>query len=356
MLLICMAKTETSNPSPPLPKSNGTFGGLSGAIVQALKIYDVDYKAIFSDIGLSTDIDKNFSNRISKEQLVTLLQDCVATTLDEALPLETGKQLHPTMFHHIGMSSLASDSLFDLFSRINRFRSLISDDFSVEVHREEDTTKIRVHEKVDTCFSETAPALLIKDAILAAILRAIRIVFDPDFVPNAIFTERNPSDVAKTKFDKYFGSPIHYKAVHTELEISNKLMDEKLPGANPELAKAYDEASLEQLVDLQKSNLTAKVESYIISDLIGCSASKEYVASLMHMSPRTLQKKLQKEGTSFKEILEGVRRRLAITLLRDESKTVGEVAVLLGYSNTANFSRAFKKWTGSYPANYIRTN
>ena len=321
--------------------------------MKTLKMYGVDYKDIFSKIGLSTDIDQNFNNRILKDQFIRLLQDCVTATDDEAFPIEAGKQIHPTMLHHIGLSSLASESLHDLFNRLNRFQSLISDDFSVEVQRGERTSKIVVMEKLDTCFTELAPALIIKDAILAAILRAIRIVFEPEFVPEAVFTARNPSEKAREKFQRYFGSPIHYGADVVALEILNTLMDEKLPGANPELARIYDEASLDQLADLKNHSLATKVESFIVSNLGDGSASKEFVADLLHMSSRNLQKKLKKEGTSFKEILESVRYRLAIKLLTEESKTVGEVAIFLGYSNTANFSRAFKKWSGSYPVNYI---
>lgn len=355
-LLIYMTNKDLPKQKELLFSSTGTFGGLSGALVQSLKFYDIDYKEIFSKIGLSTNVDQNFNNRISKDHFIRLLQDCVIATKDEAFPIEAGKQIHPTMLHHIGLSSLASESLRDLFNRLNRFQSLISDDFSVEMYREEETSKLLVIEKLDTCFTELAPALLIKDAILAAMLRAIRIVYDPEFVPIAAFTTRNPEEKAKKKIQQYFGSTIHYGADFVALEISNKLMDAKLPGANLELARIYDEASLDQLADLQKQTFSIRVEKFIISNLKYGSASKEYVADLLHMSSRNLQKKLEKEDTTFKEILENVRYGLAIKLLKDKSQTVGEVAISLGYSNTANFSRAFKKWSGSYPANYIKTH
>lgn len=349
-----MTNKDLQVPKDLLSKSNGTFGGLSGALVKTLKMYGVDYKEIFSNIGLSTDVDQNFNNRIPKDRFIRLLQDCVTATDDEAFPIETGKQIHPTMLHHIGLSSLASESLHDLFCRLNRFQGLISDDFSVEVQRGVRTTKIVVLEEQNTCFTELAPALIIKDAILAAMLRAIRIVYEPDFVPEAVFTARRPSEKARKKFEQYFGSPIHYGADCVALEIPNTSMDEKLPGANPELARIYDKASLDQLADLENHSISSKVESLIISNLGDSSASKEYVADMLHMSPRNLQKRLKKEGTSFKEILESVRYRSAIKLLTEESKAVGEVAIFLGYSNTANFSRAFKKWSGFYPVTYIK--
>ncbi|OUS32597.1 hypothetical protein A9Q99_00575 [Gammaproteobacteria bacterium 45_16_T64] len=348
-----MANQDLQRPSELLTESSGTYGGLAAALAQALKLYGLDYKPFFVNNGLAADVEQCFNCRISKERIIRLIQNCVSVTGDDAFPLVVGKQIQPTMLHYIGISSLASECLSDILDRLHRFQSLVSDDFMVVAQRGDTTTKILVRENVDTNLGNHGSTLLVKDSILATALRSIRIVLDPEFVPEAVLTERNPLDAVKTQYLQYFGCPIQYEADCVALVISNKDMDAKLPGANPELARFYDNASLGQLADLKNDNLTIKVEFLIISHLERGAVSKEFIADLLHMSPRNLQKKLEKEKTSFKEIFESVRCRLAIMLLKNESKTVGAVAVFLGYSNTANFSRAFKKWTGTSPANYL---
>jgi AraC-like DNA-binding protein len=73
------------------------------------------------------------------------------------------------------------------------------------------------------------------------------------------------------------------------------------------------------------------------------------------MSPRSLQRRLQSEGTSFAQVLVDLRRDLALRYLRDERIAIGEVGFLLGFLDVAAFHRAFKRWTGSTPAQYRRS-
>jgi AraC-like DNA-binding protein len=68
------------------------------------------------------------------------------------------------------------------------------------------------------------------------------------------------------------------------------------------------------------------------------------------MSTRTLQRRLQEEGSGFVEILNETRRELALQYIQDDSLPLKEVSYLLGYSDVSNFSRAFKRWTGKAPS------
>ena len=72
------------------------------------------------------------------------------------------------------------------------------------------------------------------------------------------------------------------------------------------------------------------------------------------MSPRTLIRKLERQGSSYKKVLENVRLELAQELLTQTHFTVAEIAGKLGYLEPANFSRAFKRWTGQTPAAWRR--
>jgi len=80
----------------------------------------------------------------------------------------------------------------------------------------------------------------------------------------------------------------------------------------------------------------------------------EAVASDLHMSERTLKRQLALEGTTFTDILEDLRRQKAILLLDDPRQNQERIAEQLGYSDVANFNRAFKRWTGTTPGLYRR--
>jgi AraC-like DNA-binding protein len=92
-----------------------------------------------------------------------------------------------------------------------------------------------------------------------------------------------------------------------------------------------------------------------VETLIPTGATIDAVAEAMHMSGRTLQRRLEAEGVSFSEIVDGVREKLARRWLADPAKSLAEVGFGLGFSDLAAFSRAFKRWTGKPPGTWRRS-
>ncbi|MEQ8802747.1 MAG: helix-turn-helix domain-containing protein, partial [Haliea sp.] len=80
----------------------------------------------------------------------------------------------------------------------------------------------------------------------------------------------------------------------------------------------------------------------------------EQLAARLHLTPRTLIRRLQHEGTGYREIVEDLRREHATRLLRDARLNIGEVGEVLGYREQANFGRAFRRWFGCSPAAWRR--
>ncbi|MFT7015797.1 MAG: AraC-like DNA-binding protein [Pseudohongiellaceae bacterium] len=74
------------------------------------------------------------------------------------------------------------------------------------------------------------------------------------------------------------------------------------------------------------------------------------MAKIMHMSESTLQRHLAKEGTKFQQLLDKVRYRLASEYLLGTSLPVSEIAFLLGFSDTTNFRRSFRRWSNVTPS------
>ena len=104
------------------------------------------------------------------------------------------------------------------------------------------------------------------------------------------------------------------------------------------------------LRDLESSKSTrGRVENLLIPILHKGDVSMDAVAEKMALSRQTLFRKLKVEGTTFEKVLDDLRYRLAIDYLRGKKVSVNETAYLVGFSDPAAFSRAFKRWTGSSP-------
>lgn len=115
-----------------------------------------------------------------------------------------------------------------------------------------------------------------------------------------------------------------------------------------EVAKAIEGKAAETKAKRQgafRTEVERRVEPLLASGTIRIDA----IARQMGCSRQTLYRRLKAEGVTFAQLLDGVRRRLALRFVRDEGLSVKESAYRLGFSDPAAFSRAFKRWTGSSP-------
>lgn len=117
-----------------------------------------------------------------------------------------------------------------------------------------------------------------------------------------------------------------------------------------ELLKSHIESRLRQIDN--KVLVSDKVRTILLSSLRYSFPDMETVASRLNVSPRTLQRKLSNENTSFKSLLQDTRFDLAQKLLRQNELSISEISYMLGYSDLGNFSRSYKRYTGSSPQEY----
>jgi AraC-like DNA-binding protein len=104
------------------------------------------------------------------------------------------------------------------------------------------------------------------------------------------------------------------------------------------------------LKELETSNTArGRVESLLIPMLHTGDASMDAITDKMGLSRQTLLRRLKSEGTTFEKVLDELRRKLALSYLGGNKVSVNETAYLVGFSDPASFSRAFKRWTGSSP-------
>ena len=114
-----------------------------------------------------------------------------------------------------------------------------------------------------------------------------------------------------------------------------------------EVAQAIDRTARPR-----SSAFTREVERTIEPMLASGPVRIDEVAKALGLSRQTLYRRLKMEGVTFEALLDGLRRRLAIKLIRDEGVPVKEAAWRLGFSDPAAFSRAFKRWTGRSPRDF----
>jgi len=144
--------------------------------------------------------------------------------------------------------------------------------------------------------------------------------------------------------------PIYHSA-HNALSVTTEEADRLLPTYDAQLVLLMNEQCRHQLDRRQKTGITGLVQQQILGSL-GLVASVEEVAKALAMSPRSLRRKLESENTSYKSILDQERQQIAQQLLHGSHMKLDELAFHLGYTDTASFSRAFRRWKGCSPGEF----
>jgi len=155
--------------------------------------------------------------------------------------------------------------------------------------------------------------------------------------------------------DRYvalMGAPVEFQAAVNRVRYVRSDIVEQLASANPELARVNDEQAETYLASFTRVSVSRTVVSKIIERLPDGPPAQQDIADAMHVSSRTLQRKLKEEGTSFLDLVQDARLSLARKYLAQPQRSVIEIAYLLGFSEPSTFSRAFKRWTGKAPAQY----
>ena len=136
--------------------------------------------------------------------------------------------------------------------------------------------------------------------------------------------------------------------------IHTEVADQPLATYDPHLVRMLDDQCRQRLERLQTGSLAGQVRHKLHGDL-GLVASLDEVARELALSPRSLRRKLDQEGTSFRTLVEDERRQIALQLLSGSDMKLDEIAIHLGYTDTASFTRAFRRWMGCSPGDYRHT-
>lgn len=168
------------------------------------------------------------------------------------------------------------------------------------------------------------------------------------------FMHARPGDISE--YERTFGpGAVRFEAPFNGFAMPRRHLDMSVPSADPKLHEVIRK-HVENLVDqLPKArSLAMQVRDLIANELKGGTPSAIDVARQLAIGPRTLARKLEQERTTFKQLLDEVRAQLAVRYVGDSDFPFSEIAFLLGFSQSASFHRAFKRWTGKTPLEFRR--
>ncbi|HDN69202.1 MAG TPA: AraC family transcriptional regulator [Gammaproteobacteria bacterium] len=327
------------------------MGSVAALVAQTLRTYDCDPEPLFRKAGLDMSLLSNPDTRYPGNRVQQLWQLAVDASGDPCFGFIAGEQVQPAVLHGLGFAWLASDTLRDALTRLMRYSRLISTAANMQLQDTDSSLDLVLlpPKGVHT----VTPAF--QDAGMSGFLRMCRLTAGDEIDPVQV-SLKHPRPACARELQAYFRAPIVYEAENNILSFDKQLVDTPLTHANPGLARINDQAVVDYLARFDRDSLTMQVRSRIIERLHDGTPNQQTIAHSLNVSLRSLQRKLSKEETNFKSLLESTRRELALLYIRETHRSLGEITYLLGFSEPSNFTRAFKRWTGISPIEYRDKN
>lgn len=321
-----------------------THSGIAKMLMATIQRYGLDAESIFTEAGLTLPGALSNNDRVRSALMQQVWRIATERSEDEAFGVTFASMAQPTMLHGLGFSWIASNTLRDAFGRLVRYFSLLATAGNIQVTDKDGGVELWLELPVPKHVA--APASLV--GTLGTFVQMCRITKDPSLSPRKVCLQQlAPRDASK--FESFFGCEVLFDSDENTLLFSSSDLEAPLPGANPALARANDEVVIQYLKSHKKHDIINQIRASIIEFLPDGAPSQDAIASSVHMSARSMQRKLKEMGTSYSQLLDGIRQELATSYLQHKERTIGEVTFLLGFTEPSNFSRSFKKWTGMSP-------
>jgi AraC-like DNA-binding protein len=240
----------------------------------------------------------------------------------------------------------SAQSLRDSISVAQRYGRLYSDALEVSVAVDLDRAPLQLDSKLPW------PRPIADFALSMWYRNHLRPHLDPEAEIECSFSYEQPESTAM--HERIFGkAKLTFAAGFDGFSFEIRRLDRTLASADPLLHAVHCE-HLEALYTSlpEPVTISLRVRQLLAAELRHGRPSSVTVAHKLHMSRRTLVRRLEAEGTSFTDQLEELRRQLALRFVSMRTLPLGEITALLGFSHVQGFHRAFKRWTGKTPLRY----
>jgi AraC-like DNA-binding protein len=318
----------------------------SGSTLQRLEELGVRAPAVLRRAGLPQAFIHQARALLNTEELFALWRAVGEVSTDPSIGLLLGTETKTERFHPIGLAALSSENFGSAIDQMARYKQLTCPE---EILQEKDGEEWSIQFRW-LLADEVEPPVLI-ECCFAWVLSTARVGTGTRISPVRVeFVQ--PRAHVKT-IERHFGCPVVCGTPRNAIIFRATDANRPFVTRNAELlgilAPQFDAELKEENGD---ENFIERVRIAIQQRLTGRRPTTEDIADALHVSSRTLQRRLQDDGSSFQRVLEEARHQLARHYLNNSVLELNEAAYLLGYEDGNSFVRAFRTWEGVPPARW----
>lgn len=319
---------------------------VSSTLPRKLEELGLPPEAVLRQAGLPMALFNQEKILVSTEEFFALYRGIAESSGDPGFGLKLGTEERVERYDPIKIAALSARSFRDAVERLARYKQLTCPE------------EIRLVERGNECAvqfiwllaHEKEPPLLV-DTCFAWIVAIGRRGTGRSMNPKRVEFQRTSAQ--RKMYEAHFRSTVKLKARQNALVFSKADMDLPFVTSNAELlAIVAPQLEAELTEQLAQKTFGEQAKAILKRLLAGQRPSIQDLARELHLSTRTLQRRLTEQGISFQRLLEEARRELAHHYLLHSSVELSETAYLLGYEDASSFFRAFHHWEGTSPGQW----
>lgn len=327
-------------------KTAGQGGTVAASLVSGIiavcKPLDLDTAACLRGTGIDEQALLTPTARVDYTGFSQLLTAILQAVNDDAIGVRLGRELAFSSYNALGYAAANEATLFDALRLLPKYESLV-------VSRAR--TEIIEHEKsVEVCWSMAGGEYLavLEGLFFASWISLGRVLADADELTATVhFTHRPPASLALWR--ETFGPDLEFDCPTARFILDKRFLALPIASPDPFIQQVMTREAEQLAASINSGSLTARVSSWLAEQLPSGEPGQQALARHLNMSERTLRRRLLEEKTSYRELLDTVRKERATYYVKQTSLSVQEIAGLLGYRHPTAFNAAYKRWMGSAP-------
>ncbi|KZY39789.1 helix-turn-helix domain-containing protein [Alcanivorax sp. VBW004] len=316
-------------------------------LLDVLSRRGVATETLLADTRIEPGCWRDPQARITAQDFEVVATRAMALSGEPWLGWELGASMTLSSHGFLGYAAMSSATLGEALELAVKYFRTRSTLVQLETFTDGDMAVMQINELL--ALGDLAP--LIMESLFSSFhFMGEKLVPGLDVIGELRFSYPEPDYFARMR--PVMPVPVYFDCAYNQMRFPVERMQYPLQFADPRLARmAADQCEQEMASIKLPPPLLGQVRRIILGGG-GRFPGVEEVAGELHMSSRTLKRKLQQLGTSYQEVLDGLRKGLAVEYLTQSEKTVDEIAMTLGYSDASNFARAFRRWTARSPSDY----
>ena len=321
-------------------------GGLARLAIARVKSAGVPVEPLLQRAGLTPEVVADPEERLIVRSQITLLNEAAIALKDDCIGLTMARDFDLREIGLLYYVMASSQTLGEALKRLARY-SKVTNEALVFGYREGNRLIVNLSYSGISRHSDRHQI----EFCMFAVLRICRVLTGQHLVPQHFWISHHRSGT-NSEMARFVGTAVEFGATTDEFALNANARELPLIHADPYLNNLLLEYCEAALTDRKGnvSQLRTRVENAISSLLPHGRVLVDDVARSLGMSKRTLARKLSDEGLKFTEILQHLRRDLAVRYLDDRKLHISKIAWLLGFNEVGAFTHACKRWTGKTPS------